>query len=145
MHKCLAVSRHVLDIAQLGPIDHGGETCVTTPRKIENQVAAARVCSRHAVFISMCPFWVNTRFHYAPNPQNLFWVIHTQATQRSSTAANSGYPVPHRLRVRGVIDHSDPEEMVQAAPVHRRVHRKEQRSGRHTKCFTLYELLCLAE
>ena len=33
----------------------------------------------------------------------------------------------------------------QAAPVHRRVHGKEQRSGRHTKCFTLYELLFLAE
>ena len=65
--------------------------------------------------------------------------------QRSSTTASSGYPFPHRFRVRGVIDHPHPEEMAQAAPFRRRVHGKEQRSGRHTKCFTLYELLFWAE
>lgn len=95
--------------------------CYNASENREPEAAAARVWSPHAVFISMCPLWLNTGFsecrpfpwchHYVPSPQNPFWVIHPQATQRSSTAASSDYPFPHRFRVRGVIDHPHPEEM----------------------------------
>jgi hypothetical protein len=110
--------------------------------------------SPHAVFISMCPLWLNTGFPNAgrfpgaitmfPAPQNPFWAIHPQATQRSSTGANSDYPFPHRFRVRGVIDHPHPEEMG-------RLHQftggctGRNRDPEGIRSVTLHELLFLAE
>jgi hypothetical protein len=120
----------------------------------EPEAAAARVCSPHAVFISMCPLGLNTGFPNTGRFPGAITIFPAAKPILSDTSA--GYPeeqhrgklrlslsaqVPGTRRNRPATSRGDG----QAAPVHRRVHGKQQRSGRHTKCFTLYELLFWSE